>query len=400
MTTRIKIFIIVLVAGLAACESLDTDYESFLHDGEIVYPGVPINVFYRPGNQRLALAWQPSPDPSIVKYMVYWNNHRDSLEVEASSHDPADTMTVSIPGLQEYVYNFTVHAYDAKGHKSVPLEVENARAYGPVYAASLFNRRPDGQAYTMDGNNIPTLHFVQGDTIHVATVVEYTNQAGVRVEQSLQGEGTAVTLDGYQPGTVVRYRSSYIPVSNAIDTFYVTRYDTFPPILTPLNKALFSEVHLPNDVNVYESGTSVSKLWDGSVGPQGYPNIYHSDGNSAIPHHFTFDLGQVFENLAQLEETGRDCCNNPDRFEVWGIDDLTDAETTLPGNDPGWKDEAIAKGWTLLREVTRNDDGKAPFKVDLLEGAPPVRYIRIRVLHVTTNDSYYSNMSELTFWRK
>jgi hypothetical protein len=167
-----------------------------------------------------------------------------------------------------------------------------------------------------------------------------------------------------------------------------------------LNKALFSEVHLPNDVNVYESGTSVSKLWDGSVGPQGYPNIYHSDGNSAIPHHFTFDLGQVFENLAQLEETGRDCCNNPDSFEVWGIDDLTDAETTLPGNDPGWKDEAIAKGWTLLREVTRNDDGKAPFKVDLLEGAPPVRYIRIRVLHVTTNDSYYSNMSELTFWRK
>ncbi|MBT1689274.1 DUF4998 domain-containing protein [Dawidia soli] len=400
MTIRINLIIALFVAALVACESLDTDFETFLRDGEIVYPGVPIHVFYYPGNQRVALAWQPSPDPSITRYMIYWNNHRDSLAVEASTHDPADTLAVIIPGLQEYVYSFTVHAYDAKGNRSVPLEIKNARAYGPLYEASLFNRRPDSEPYTLDGNNMPTLHFVPGDTIHIATTIEYTNLAGERVEKPLEGEALSVTLDDYQAGSLVRYRSSYIPERHAIDTFFVARYDTFPPILTPLNKALFAEVQLPNDVNVYQSDTRVSKLWDGSVGPQGYPNIYHSDGNTAIPHHFTFDLGQVVENIAQLEETGRDCCNNPDRFEVWGIDDLTGAETTLPGNDPGWKDEALAKGWTLLQDVTRSDDGKAPFKVDLLEGAPPVRYIRIRVLHVTTNDTYYSNMSELTFWRK
>jgi hypothetical protein len=404
MTTRIKLFIIVLVAGLAACESLDTDYESFIKDGEIVYPGVPINVFYRPGNQRLALAWQPSPDPSIVRYMIYWNNHRDSLAVEASSHDPADTMTVTIPGLQEYVYNFTIHAYDDKEHKSVPLEVKNARAYGPVYQSSLFNRRPDDVAYTYtyteNQDIVPTLHFVRGDTIHVATVVEYTDLTGQRLEKLLTRENSSITLEGYRLGTVIRYRSSYIPERNAIDTFSVAAYDTFPHIIAQLNKAIFREVHLPNDVHVYESGTSVSKLWDGSVGPQGYPNIYHSDGNTPLSHHFTFDLGYVYENLTEFEETGRDCCNNPDHFEVWGIDDFAGAETTLPGNDAGWKDEAIARGWTLLKEVTRSDDGKAPFKVNLLEGAPPVRYIRIRVIHVTTGDSNYSNMSELTFWRK
>ncbi|MBT1712552.1 hypothetical protein KK062_30235, partial [Fulvivirgaceae bacterium PWU5] len=80
--------------------------------------------------------------------------------------------------------------------------------------------------------------------------------------------------------------------------------------------------------------------------------------------------------------------------------DLEGAETTKAGNDPGWKDEALAKGWTLLQEVRRSDDGQAPLTINLLRGLPPVRYIRIRVLHVANGDGSNSNMSELTFWRK
>lgn len=404
MTVRIKIFIVLLVAGLAACESLDTDFESFLDDREIVYPGVPLNVFHRPGNQRLALNWQPSPDQSIVRYTISWNNHRDSVEVEASTHDPADTMTVIIPGLQEYVYNFTIHSYDATGNKSVPLEVENARAYGPLYQASLFNRRPRGEPYTLDENNMPILAFLPGDTIHVATVIEYTNQGGQLVETTLNGEGLTVKLDDYKAGTIVRYRSSYIPVRNAIDTFFVPTYDTFPRILGPivqLDKALFQEVHLANDVGAL-SESPLNKLWDGSVGPQGYPNIFHSNGDKQMPHHFTFDLGQVYEGLMRVEETGRNCCHNPVQFEIWGIDDLQGAETTLAGNDPGLKDEAIAKGWTLLQEVLRTDDGSAPFITPLKDSLPPIRYIRIRVLQAANSgeNTTNTNMSEITFWRR
>ena len=157
-------------------------------------------------------------------------------------------------------------------------------------------------------------------------------------------------------------------------------------------------MRLPNDVNTYESGTSISKLWDGSVGPQGYPNIFHSDG-AYIAHVLTFDMGKSYDNLAQIEETGRDCCNNPDRFEVWGRNDLNGATTNLRADDSGWKAEAIAKGWVLLKDVTRGDDGKNAQKFDLIANPPPVRYIRIRVLHTVTG-SGYSNMSELTFWNK
>lgn len=119
-----------------------------------------------------------------------------------------------------------------------------------------------------------------------------------------------------------------------------------------------------------------------------------------MPHTITFDLGKVYDNLSRIEETGRDCCNNPDDFEVWGIADLSGADTNLNADNSGWKDESIAKGWVLLKEVIRTDDGKNAVSSELNNNGKPIRYIRIRVKHVTTGDGNYSNMSEIRFWNK
>jgi hypothetical protein len=81
---------------------------------------------------------------------------------------------------------------------------------------------------------------------------------------------------------------------------------------------------------------------------------------------------------------------------VWGIADITNAATSVPGNDDGWKDDAIAKGWILLKEVTRSDDGKGPYTLNFSTDTPPVRYIRIRVKKVASGENAYSNLSELT----
>lgn len=395
-----------LVCFAIACENLDTDFESFLEEGEIIYPGIASTVFSQPGNLRTAIAWRPSADPSIERYVFYWNNQTDSIMVEATSHDPSDTISAIIPDLAEYVYSFTMYSYDGKGNRSIPKEINNVRVYGPLYEENLLNRPYKvSEPYVVNADGSIRLNFTAPDTINITTAIEYTNTSDVVTEKEIGPDESSLVLDDWKDGTIVRYRSSFIPQSGAIDTFHVTRYDTFPHIQRPvtyvlIDKGLFSALSLNNDATPYEGGTNVTKLWDGSVGPQGYPNIWHSGGGSPLPHHFSFDLGATYSDLGQIEVTGRDCCHNPDRFEVWGIDDLTGAETTLPGNDAGWKDEAIAKGWTLLKEVTRTDDGKAPYKVELNDNLPPVRYIRIRVLHVVTGDGSYSNLSEVTFWRK
>ena len=389
---------LMLAIVLFCCKKSDTEFRDFLEDQELIYPGVPVSVNFRPGNERIMLLWKPGPDPSITKYVVYWNNKGDSIMVPAAG---ADTVKVLIPNLNEYVYSFTIYSFDANGNRSIPLAVNNAKVYGPLYTGGLLNRAYNGTTpYIVNPDGSVQFNFNAPDTINITTSIKYTNLTGNLVETQLAPGDNSITLRDYKAGTLVQYRSSYIPVLNAIDTFKVTSWSDFPRIYTfvQANKSLFQENPLPNDVNTYGSDTRVSRLWDGSVGPQGYPNIFHSDG-SYLPHVLTFDMGQLYNNLGQMEETGRDCCNNPTKFEVWGIADITNAATTLRADDAGWKAEAIAKGWTLLKEVIRTDDGKPALKYDLLNNPPPVRYIRIRIINTATG-STYSNFSEVTFWNK
>jgi hypothetical protein len=394
----IGLFLLVIVMS---CEKKQTDFRDFFDGHEITYTGNATEVLTRTGNLRTQLKWKSSTDPSIVKYVIYWNNKRDSQIVAINGK--TDSVSVVIPRLQEFVYSFTIYSYDAKGNKSIPKQVDNVKVYGPIYQGGLLNRPYNASnPYTLNANGSLTLNFNPPDTININTVIKYTNVAGTVVEKNLRPDSSSIYLRDYKLGTDVQYRSSYIPGRSSLDTFIVSAYSTFPRIYSYVlcDRLLFKEVHLPNDAGTYESGTSISKLWDGSVGPQGYPNIFHSDGSSGMPHTITFDLGKVYDNLARIEETGRDCCNNPDNFEVWGIDDITNAATSLRATNSDWKDESIAKGWTLLKEVVRGDDGKNAYTADLDNNGKPIRYIRIRIKHVTTGDGNYSNMSEIRFWNK
>jgi hypothetical protein len=397
---------LALCLGLSVvfcCDRMDTEYESFSTKGEITYPGVGTNFSYRPGRLRTALVWNPSADPSITRYVVYYNNKADSVTVAASLHDPSQEVEVVVPDLLEYVYSFTIYAIDAKGNRSIPQEVSNVKVYGEFYEGSLLNRPYDtGSPYELYDDGKVELNFITADTINVGTQVKYTNTADEEVEVSIDGDVSILTLDDYKMGTPVLYRSSYIPEHTAIDDFWVTHYDTFPTIkpytYVLINKSLWKENPLANDVGTYEGQTSVSKLWDGSDGPQGYPNIFHSN-TMDLPQVLTFDLGEKYL-LSHIEETGRNCCHNPDRFQVWGIDHLQGAATALPSTDPGWEDEAIVRGWKLLGEVNRSDDGSTPYKVELNHRPPAVQYIRIRILHTANNNTNTSNMSEITFWKR
>lgn len=391
----------VLLATWYGCQKDNhaTDYKNFYNGHEIIYTGAVASTIIEPGNLEMGLKWKASSDPSIVKYVVFYNNKADSVVVNVA--DKKDSIRTVIKGLSEYTYSFTIYSYDAKGNKSIPFEVNNAKVYGPIYAATLLNRAYDAaNPYVLNNDGSVKLNFITPDTINIKTIIKYTNAAGVASSAILLPTSNSITLPNFKAGTPITYQSFYIPERTAIDTFAVATYDTFPRIYTYVkcDKSLFSEVHLPQDVSTYSSETSISKLWDNSDGPQGYPNIFHSDG-SYIPHVLTFDMGKSYDNLGQAEEVGRNCCNNPDQFEVWGINSLTGATTTLRADNSGWKAEAIAKGWILLKSVTRSDDGQAALKVDLLSNPPPIRYIRIRVLHTVTG-SGYSNMSEMTFWNK
>src|SRR5437879_4801785 len=355
-----KIAIVLMFAtAFISCVKRDMEFKNFLNGKELVYPGVANNPHSEPGNLRVELLWNPSPDPSIVKYIIFWNNKADSLVYPSTNHNPADTLRVIVPNLNEYSYSFTVYSYDAKGNRSIPLDINNVKVYGPGYQSGLVNRAYKvSNPYTISANGDVTLNFYKIDTAsesisfahNTSTTIRYTNRNGQTVEKLLYRD-SVITLTDFKGGSTLDYRSTFVPIKGAIDTFNVNNYTTFPQIFgyAACNKSLFAKIKLPNDMNPYQSDTDIDRLWDGSVGPQGYPNIFHSDGANPLPQTLTFDMGKIYNNLTQIEETGRNCCHNPDDFEVWGIADVTNAATTLQPNDPGWAAEAISKGWKLLR---------------------------------------------------
>jgi hypothetical protein len=398
---NISLFCCMLL-GLLSFGNKDKEFKTFLDNKELTYPGLVGKVHAKPGNLRAALVWNPSPDPSITRYVIYWNNKADSITLNSTNHNTSDSLTAVIPGLNEYIYSFTIYSYDAKGNRSIPLDVNNVKVYGPIYQSGLLNRTIDAaNPFSVSDNGNIRLNFLSRDTsvVNVGTDIKYTNRNGAEVVKQLKPDSLGITLTDYKSGAPVQFRSGYVPDKNSIDTFYVSNYGTFPTItgIAQCNKALFRENRLDGDAGTYEGQTSVSKLWDGSQGPQGYPNIFHSDGDHGMPHTITFDMGKVYKKLTSIEEIGRNCCNNPDQFEIWGIADISGASTSLSPHDGGWSAEMVSKGWTLLKDIKRTDDGQQAQKYDF-GAVPPVRYIRVRIKHVTTGDGNYSNMSEMTFW--
>jgi hypothetical protein len=401
MRNQYKNIWIGLACWIAAggCNKKPTDYRSFLNGQEIIYPGKIINPSVATGNLRLLLTWNPSPDPSVAKYVVYWNNYADSAVINASSHATTDTVKCLIGNLAEFSYTFFIYSYDKEGNRSVLTEIDNAKADGPIYRSGLHNRLPDESSIPIlnpDGS-VNLSFLAPTDTINISTSIRYVGADGSALQSNLSPAGTSVTLSSYKPGTRIVYQSSYIPARGAIDTFLTPKPDTIPYVYVMCDKGLFGAVHLSHDMNAYDGNTYEARLWDGNMQPRGYPEIFHSDGSAALPGAITMDMGKVYNNIGRVEETGRNCCHNPTDFEIWGIADTTGAISALAPNDAGWKADVMAKGWTLLKEVLRNDNGQAPLDVILPDSPPPVRFIIIRVLK-TTDDPNYVNMSQVTFW--
>ena len=182
---------------LYGCSKQDTQFESYLSGHEVKYPGTVANIHSRPGNLRAAITWNPSTDPSITRYVIYWNNKADSIVYTSSDHNSSDSLTVIVPNLNEYIYSFTVFSFDAKGNRSIPLDINNVKVYGPIYQSGLSNRGYDVLTpYTISADGKLKLNFLKVDTSthNVFTDIKYTNKAGVESLGKLSTDSASVGI--------------------------------------------------------------------------------------------------------------------------------------------------------------------------------------------------------------
>lgn len=406
------IFNIVLTCIIGAsifvgCKKYDDDYKKYLDNKEIVYPGVIKSPGYRAGNLRTQLVWNPSPDPSITKYIVSWNNGANTLEVPATTHNPADLVSVVVPDLNEYVYTFTLVSVDKDGNKSIKKEISNVRVYGPVYVSTLLNRGYNtADPYQFLPNGDLQLNFNDKDAMNVSTTISYTNTAGAAATKELAPDLNSVVITDYKLGTPIKYRSSYQPEPNSYDAFNVAQSADFPSIIkiTECDKSLFKAMSLPGD-NGSAYGWVLSNLWNNKYYKSSSDNPdegFHT-GGATLPQAFTIDMGQTVK-LDNFRLWQRDNAlyniGNLKSFEVWG-------SSTAPNTDGSWT------GWTKLAtfasvkpsglpagQLTDADRtyARAGEKFTIPASAPQVRYLRFKVLE-TWGGANYIHLTELTFFK-
>ncbi|GAA4316869.1 DUF5000 domain-containing lipoprotein [Compostibacter hankyongensis] len=186
------------------------------------------------------------------------------------------------------------------------------------------------------------------------------------------------------------------------------RSDTLTGELTPLfeqklDKKKFKSLVLTTDAVAASATVQMSNLWDDVTA---YPQFFRTATGSGIPHWFTMDLGTtaklsryvMIQRGAFDENTLLYSAGDPKLWEVWG--------SNQPAPDGSWE------GWTKLADCesvkpsgsgigqNTNDDiakARAGQEFSFPLDAPPVRYIRIKMLQ-TWGNSDYMWMSELTFY--
>lgn len=213
----IKYICFSLAAGfcLAACEKTDEAYKDFVPGGEKVYPGKVDSLKANPGNNRIQLEWLLKTDSRIVKCRIYWNKKADSAEVAINRTNGVDTIRTILNNMVEGPYIFEVYTYNAQNDQSIRTEV-NGDVYGDFYESNLINRIL--KSAVIDNGNTK-LQWDEADPRSPGVRLTYTDQDGIAQTLLIpSGESTTVLTGIPQTGTM-EFKTLYLPVPNAIDTF-------------------------------------------------------------------------------------------------------------------------------------------------------------------------------------
>lgn len=235
---------------LTACTKMDA-YKDFGAGKEVLYSGRPDSVIAFSGNNRVKLSWLRASDPKVVKTRIFWNNHKDSIEVPLPA--AANKRLSSVINLPEGNYNFELFNYDAVGNRSVVSRCSGS-SYGDVFQRSLFNRNLDNfYARQFNLPNNAALSWTGVDAKCVGMEVIYKNTAGKDIRTTSSAKSSVTYLPDYDLSSPVSYRTMFLPDSSAIDTFFTAAVVKSPATLLP------GQIHLKNSGYPFKAAKTVGR---------------------------------------------------------------------------------------------------------------------------------------------
>lgn len=388
---------------LSSCSKMEKTYKEFVGDGEITYIGKADSLKVKSGKNRIELSWLLLSDPKVSGYKVFWQNKSDSIQGQLIKTNTIDTVKVLIENLKEGTYHFEVVLFDKNGHSSVKNSIIG-KSYGSLYQESLLNRAY--RSLKRVNENL-IISWMEADENMRDIQLEYKNVNNIVINKVISSKVTSDTLFQFPLGGEFTYKTSFLPDSASIDTFYSNKI-TSKEVLTEgsLDKSIWKHLPLPTDSYVSEySDWKISNLWDGITNIN--PNFFYQDPNYpglTLPNWFSIDLGskskftKIIVNHLSHSDGWLFNDGAPKTFEIYGSND--------PDEDGSWS------SWELIGDFTSKKPSNSPLGVlteeDIelgrkgeeyffSETITPYRYIRFK-----TKSTWGGNLnvmiSELTMW--
>lgn len=388
MITKYSSFLLGAVTSILiiSCSKMNDLHREYLLEGERIYVGRPDSVHVFPGLNRVELLYWVS-DPKARKMKVFWNNDEDSLAVDIPALAVNEPGKIEINDLEAKNYNFKIITYnDNWKNPSIPFEVL-VEVYSEDFLKRLFPRRIEYANFlTPDSVYVS---FYKPTDMSISSVLSYTKLDGTEVEVIISTDTSFVVLDDFKEN--LQMYTSFLPFEDALDTLYSEPIE-FTAIDIILDKSLFKRWNPPGiSYRDYGSAYSIEKMWDNKL-----ETFYLTSGTNVLPFDFTFDLGQEkritrFKQWQRLTTSILYGEQQIKRFELWG------------SNSPDVT--ADLSDWVLLGsfEVKKPPTGTNLFTAAqeghnfLIIGAPPVRYIRYRVLELFNNKGAMA-LGEINFY--
>lgn len=385
----------MLVFGFAlSCTKMEDNFKQYLEREKTIFAGKVDSVALKTGYNRIQFDISISVQ-NLETVRIYWNDFSDSTDV--SINKQTGVFSKVLGGLAEKDYIFQMVSIDQHGNKSLPFSI-NGKIYGDQYLA-VRTVRPIKTVELLDEYTVNILWNGVVDDGYYCDI-SYLDPNGEEKALRVPMSETETKINGIDIRSGFSYTTIYMPQHNSIDEFASADIKVQPKIAFQLEKDTWALVRLPTDVPGDCFGGSISNLWNDRT-----DDYYHSgcqgDADDLIPHHFTIDLG-VEVNLADVQLDPRQgCCQgrNPKQFQIWGISDLTGAETTLSSNNPNWEQEMVEKGWVKLLDhetPTSWNGSDQAYRTEMTDNAK-VRYIRYRIIN-NWNGEPYAALSEITLW--
>jgi len=215
-------WVILLCLISVKCTKYDA-FDTYMPDGEIIYPQKADAVEIYPGKNRVQLEWVII-DPKVTSCVVYYEQGgiqgSSTVPIQGRSDYTNDTIRVIIPDLEETTYSFKIVSYDDFGNASVPVEIDET-VYGEVYEKYLSNRAIKNSAYNSDEGL--SIEWLGARDTEINIIVEYTDINGDNRTIIIPSSETSTSIPDFNVNEPLYYTTAYKPVPSAIDLFFAPK---------------------------------------------------------------------------------------------------------------------------------------------------------------------------------